>query len=226
MGRVPWAGEFRSWHEAPTIKTRLKDGTRLKISWYHPAIIYDGQVCACAADPKFSEILADQAKRVKAAFNAGGYMMSHDEFRVFGWDETCHKTGKTPGENLAANAKLCRDLLKPATAYVWNDMFDPHHNAVPGPYYLVNGPWTNSWEGLEKDVVIVNWNYGKRDESLKFFADRGHKQLIAGYYDGGQSTSKWLESAGKVQGVVGIMYTTWKQDYSKIESFAAEVKGK
>jgi len=51
-------------------------------------------------------------------------------------------------------------------------------------------------------VVIVNWNYGKRDESLKFFADRGHKQVIAGYYDGSQDTKKWLESAGKVEGVV------------------------
>ena len=89
---------------------------------------------------------------------------------------------------LAENVRACSDLLKPATAYVWNDMFDPFHNAVKGPYYLVNGPWTGSWEGLDKDVVIVNWNYGKRDESLKFFADRGHRQLIAGYYDGGQET--------------------------------------
>ena len=32
--------------------------------------------------------------------------------------------------------------------------------------------------------------------------------------------------ADKVQGVVGIMYTTWKQDYSKMETFAAEVNGK
>ena len=61
-------------------------------------------------------------------------------------------------------------------------MFDPYHNAVEGPYYLVNGPWTGSWEGLDKDVMVVNWNYGKRDQSLKFFADRGqqagHRRLL------------------------------------------------
>jgi hypothetical protein len=77
---------------------------------------------------------------------------------------------------------------------------------------------------LDKDVVIVNWNYGKRDESLKFFADRGNPQLIAGYYDGGQDTRKWLESAAKVKGVIGIMYTTWRNDYSKMEAFAKECR--
>jgi hypothetical protein len=99
-------------------------------------------------------------------------------------------------------------------------MFDPYHNAVEGPYYLVNGPWTGSWEGLDKDVTIVNWNYGRRDESLKFFADRGHKQIIAGYYDGSQDTRKWLESADKVKGVEGIMYTTWQNDFDHLEEFA------
>jgi hypothetical protein len=100
-------------------------------------------------------------------------------------------------------------------------MFDPFHNAVKGPYYLVNGPYTNSWDGLEKDVLIVNWNDGKRDESLKFFADRGNPQLIAGYYDNDLSEfSKWIESGKKVKGVVGYMYTTWRNDYSAIEQFA------
>lgn len=55
---------------------------------------------------------------------------------------------------------------------------------------------------------MVNWNFGKRDQSLKFFADRGHKQVIAGYYDGKiEQVSQWLDSAAKVQ---GVMYTTWR----------------
>ena len=43
--------------------------------------------------------------------------------------------------------------------------------------------WKGSWEGLPRDVIIANWNGGKAPESLKFFAGRGHPQLIAGYYD-------------------------------------------
>jgi hypothetical protein len=100
-------------------------------------------------------------------------------------------------------------------------MFDPYHNAVKGPYYLVNGPWTGSWEGLDKNVIIMNWNFGKRDQSLRFFADRGHRQILAGYYDHKpEQIKEWLASAKGVQGVIGVMYTTWQNDYSNLEAFA------
>lgn len=166
-------------------------------------------------------ILADEAHRVREAFGAKAYMMSHDEFRTLGWDDVCSATHKTPGDMLADNVRSCTELLEGSRAYVWNDMFDPFHNAVKGPYYLVNGPWTGSWEGLGKDVVIMNWNHGKRDESLKFFAGRGHHQVIAAYYDGPMSNTRdWVESASKVSGVEGFMYTTWRGDYSKLEEFA------
>jgi hypothetical protein len=232
MGSMPYAGEFKAWHEPATIKVKgIADGTKLKVSWYHPAIIYDGQVSGCCQDEEFRKLLAAQAKKMREIFDAPGYMMSHDEFRAFGWDEPCRTSGKTPGQMLSDNVKFCVDQLKPAKAYTWNDMFDPFHNAVEGPYYLVNGSWTGSWEGLSKDVVIMNWNFGKRDQSLKFFADRGNPQVLAAYYDVkpedlATKTMAWLESGSKVQGVVGVMYTTWKQDYSQIEKFAEIVKGK
>lgn len=222
MGTVPYAGEYEVFHDYPHIKTHnLPDGTQLRVSWFHPHIIYDGQVCCCLSEPKLNDILADQAQRVRKLFGTQGYMMNHDEFRVLNQDEACLKTGKTPGQLLADNARFCAKLLDGATVYTWNDMFDPYHNAVKGPYYLVNGPLTDSWEGLDKSVIIMNWNFGKRDQSLKFFADKGHRQIIAGYYDDKPEKVKdWLASAAKVQGVIGVMYTTWRSDYSQIEAFA------
>jgi hypothetical protein len=224
-GNVAWPGDYEVWHASPPIKTKdIPDGTRLRVSWYHSAIVYEGQVSACIAEPKMDELLADQAKRMKQALgdSAAGWMMSHDEFRTLGWCKACQDTHQTPGQLLAANVKKCTALLRPATVYVWNDMFDPYHNAVPGPYYLVDGPWTGSWEGLDKDVVIMNWNHGKRDKSLKFFADRGHRQIIAGYYDDTslRQTKEWVATAQTFKGIVGYMYTTWRGDYSKIEQFA------
>ncbi len=224
MGNQPYAGEYEAYHTSPTIKTRLPDGTRLKVSWYHPAIIYDGQVSACIAEPKLDELLADQARRMKAAWgaSAAGWMMSHDEFRTLGWCNACVQSHQTPGQLLAGNVARCAKLLAPDRTYVWNDMFDPTHNAIPGPYYLVNGPWTDSWLGLPKDVVIMNWNHDKRAESLRFFTARGHKQIVATYYDDpalGQSRN-WVETAGKDANVIGFMYTTWKNDYTQLESFA------
>lgn len=221
MGNDPWKGEYKSWHTPPTIRTKLPDGTRLRVSWYYPPIVYDGQVAACISEPKTMELLADQAKRMKELWQVPTYMMSHDEFRVFGWDESCEKRHLTPGQMLAENLRQCTAFLKPNHAAVWSDMFDPFHNAVAGPYYLVNGPWTGSWDGLDSDVLILNWNYGKRDQSLKFFADRGNQQVIAGYYDNNLSQWKnWLASARPIKGVVGYMYTTWRRDYSKLEEFA------
>ena len=225
LGNKPYKGEYKSWHEPPVIRTRgIADGTELRISWYHPAIIYDGQVSCCPSEPKTMELLADEAKRLKAAFGTRGYMMSHDEIRTLNWDEACTKRGLDAGQILAVNVRACTKLLEGST-YVWSDMFDPHHNAVAGDYYLVRGSLAGSWEGLDPSVVIMNWNFGKRDQSLQFFAERGHKQVIAGYYDHEVAqVDRWLESAAKVEGVVGVMYTTWRNNYADIEAFAERVK--
>ncbi|MBN1419678.1 MAG: hypothetical protein JXP34_12945 [Planctomycetes bacterium] len=220
MGNQPWKGGFEVWHEPPVIRTGLPDGTRLRVSWYFPPIIYRGQVMCCIAEPRVRELLADQAKRMRAAFGARGYMMSFDEIRCLGWDASCEAQKLSPGALLARTAKECAGLLEGATAYVWSDMFDPHHNAK-ADYYLVRGDLSGSWEGLSKDVVIVNWNFGHRDESLRFFAGRGHRQVIAGYYDGDpEEARKWIASARGVDGIAGIMYTTWRDQYDDLEAFA------
>ncbi|MGE5610609.1 MAG: hypothetical protein ACM359_15270 [Bacillota bacterium] len=225
MGTVPWAGEYEVWHEPPVIKTKgIADGTQLRVSWYHPAIIYQDQVGCCPSEPKTMALLADEAKRVKAAWGPKGYMMSHDEIRCLNWDESCQKLKLDAGQILAKNVRECTKLLAGSNVYVWSDMFDPYHNAVKD-YYLVRGSLAGSWEGLDPSVTIMNWNFSKRDQSLKFFADRGHKQIIAGYYDGEPGQVKeWLKSAAKVKGVVGVMYTTWQHKYGDMEAFARVAK--
>lgn len=229
LGDHPWKGAYDAWHAPVPIKTHLPEGTKLLVSWYHPAIIYDEQVSACIEEPEMNDLLADEAKRVRAAWGSAGYMMSHDEFRTLGWDDSCESTHKTPGQMLADNIRFCTKLLEGSDAYVWSDMFDPYHNAwaaAKGPYYLVKGPWAGSWEGLDRDVTVVNWNFEQRDQSLKFFADRGNKQLIAGYYDAPLERSKqWVESAKKIRGVIGYMYTTWGRNYGDLEGFAKVVQG-
>lgn len=220
LGALPWRGEFSSWHEPPVIKTKLAEGTRVKISWFHPAVIHNGQVSACISEPKTMELLRDEAKRVRELWGTKGYMMSHDEFRTHNQDEACRKRNLDAGALLAENARECVKLLAGSTVYVWNDMFDPFHNAVKD-YYLVRGDYKDSWEGLDKDVVIVNWHHGARDKNVPFFAGRGHRQVLAGYYDGPVAQVKdWVATGAKSKGIVGIMYTTWKQDYSKLEEFA------
>ena len=224
MGTKPWSGEYTAWHEAPGIRVpRLKDGEKLRVSYYHTAVIHDGQVCGCVEELEFQKLLRAQAKQVAELWTAPGHFMSHDEWRVLGWDRACGK-GKTPGQIAAANARMCTSNLKEIAPgkriLVWSDVFDPHHNAVK-EYYLVNGSLEGSWEGLSPEVEVMNWNFGKRSESLAFFSKRGHSQLIAGYYDDAiANVVAWLDAAKDTEKVKGFMYTTWRNDYSKLEEVA------
>jgi len=230
------AGGFSVWHEPPVAPvpagSALKEGQRALLSYYYPPKIYRWQVNACMAEPKLYELFKREAELVKN-LQPDGYFMLHDEIRCQGWDESCADMKMTPGQILAYNVKRCAGIItsldpgKPI--YVWSDMFDPYHNAKKtGRYYLVkgDGPWAGSWEGLPKEVTVVTWHgfEENRLESLKFFADRGHKQILAGYYDDDPAKIRpWLAEAAKVQGVVGAMYTTWQDKYSDLEKFAEEI---
>jgi hypothetical protein len=223
MGNHPWNGAYDVWHEPPLLRTKLPNGTKLRASYYHAITVHDGQANICPSEPKTIELLRDQARRMHAAWEAKGYMMSHDEIRVLNWCKACEDRHLDAGQILAENVRACARILREVNPggliYVWSDMFDPNHNAHAN-YYLVRGNLAGSWEGLDKDVTIVPWYYEKRAESLKFFADRGHRQVIAGYYDSSpRNVLNWLDAAKKVEGVEGVMYTTWENNYRDLETF-------
>jgi hypothetical protein len=224
MGNKPWNGAYDVWHEPPAIRTTLPNGTRLRVSYYHAVTIHDDQAMICPSEPKTVELLRDQARRMHAAWGAKGYMMSHDEIRVLNWCQACEQRSLEAGAILADNVRTCIRILREVNPggriYVWSDMFDPHHNARDD-YYLVRGNLEGSWEGLDSEVIIVPWYFEKREASLKWFAERGHQQLIAGYYDHRpEQVRQWLDAAAKVKGVLGVMYTTWQRKYSDLEPFA------
>jgi hypothetical protein len=229
MHKAVSRGEWSFAHAPPTIKlaaaSRIKDGDRVRVGWYHPVRVHGEQMMCSLSEPRVFELLEDQAKRVNELFKPKTLFMQHDEIRVAGWDKLAEASGKTPGQLLADNARKCVQILKAvnptARIVVWSDMFDPHHNAVDN-YYLVNGSLKGSWEGLTKNVMIANWNGGKAAESLKWFADRGHPLVIAGYYDGGNLDNfrRWDTAAKDVKAVHGFMYTTWHHDYSQLEEYA------
>jgi hypothetical protein len=225
MGNRLWKGSYDVWHQPPALVTKgLADGTRLSASYYYAVTVNDDQAMICPSERKTVELLTDQAERMHKTWHAKGYMMSHDEIRVLNWCDACQKRHLTAGQILADNARTCVNILKEINPggriYVWSDMFDPFHNAHDN-YYLVRDTLADSWEGLSNDVIIVPWYFEARDKSLKWFSDLGHHQVIAGYYDHDPAQIKqWLNSAAKVSGVEGVMYTTWESNFRDIESFA------
>lgn len=229
MGTVPWPGGYEVWHQPPPIHTHLPDGTELRVSYFHAITVHDGQVMICPSEPKTLALLQDQMQRLHRAFAAKAYFMSHDEIRVLNQDQACTDRKLDAGAILAANVKACtrivHDVAPHAAVYVWSDMFDPHHNATKD-YYLVRGDLAGSWLGLDRDVIVAAWHFAERRQSLQFFHDRGHRLLLAGYYDGKpEQVRDWLDAAKAVGGAAAVMYTTWQSRYDDLERFAALVRG-
>jgi hypothetical protein len=226
MGRRVWPGSYDIFHEPPQLKltSNVPDGTRLKVSCYHAVTVHEDQANICPSEPKTYDLLRDQARRMQEAWGAKAYMMSHDEIRVLNWCGACQARKMTAGEILADNVRKCASILREVNPggriYTWSDMFDPNHNAHEN-YYLVRGTLAGSWEGLDKDISILPWYFEKRAESLKLFAERGHHQVIAGYYDHEPAQIKqWLAAAQHLPNIDGVMYTTWSGNFNDLDAFA------
>lgn len=233
LGTVPYAGEFNVYHPPPQLKfpkdSRIKTGQKLQVSCYHAVTIYDNQVPCSLTEPQVFEVVEDQIRRVQQLFTPRTYFLSHDEIRVANWSLPEEQAAQSAGEVLANNVRRCvqiiRNINPQAQLCIWSDMFDPHHNAVKN-FYLVNGDLTGSWKGLPKDMTVVNWNSGKPDHSLPFFANRGHSQVLAGYYDASpEDIRRWLAAGKNLPGITGVMYTTWKSNFTDLEKFATAAWG-
>jgi hypothetical protein len=230
LGNMPFLGAFQTWYQGPLVAvpsaSRLKEGQRVLVSYSHAMIVYGYAVFACWNEPKMWQIMGRNLKTCHEVMRPDGYMMTHDELRHMGWDASCRKSGKTCGQMLAANVKRCTEMIREEDPgkpiYVWSDMFDPNHNAADkGKYYLVRGeaPFVGSWEGLDKDVIIMNWI--AQEKTLAWFAGRGHKQILCGYYDApSEKMTDWLRMAVKYPGVSGVMYTTWANDFHELAKYA------
>ena len=236
LGHDPNPGYFTYWHEGPTVTvpegSRLKEGQKVLATYHFATLVGKGhQINCCFSEPKVYDLLEKQVQWAKDVVQPDVYMMAHDEIRHCGWDDSCTKRNMTCGQILAENVEKCAAIVRKADptkmVVTWNDMFDPFHNAhKDGWMYLAKGrgPWHGSWEGLPANVVVANWHNNNAD-SLKFFAERGHRQILAGFYDADpKRIVEWLGMAAKVKGVCGVMYTTWVGDYSKLEAFMQHVR--
>ncbi|MGD1047439.1 MAG: hypothetical protein ABR899_01650 [Candidatus Krumholzibacteriaceae bacterium] len=230
LGHYLWAGRYDTRHEQPVITvppgSRIGEGERVKLSCYNPPIFYGGQVSCTLNDPKIFELCAGQIRSVVETLSPDGFFIACDEIRCAGWEPSQERDFHGSGALLAFNIKRCYEIAsregggKPV--YVWSDMFDPYHNARKD-YYLVNGSLEKSWEGLDPNVVVMKWwASDKAAQSLSFFSERGNRLMIAAFYDGDvdKDHALWMNAASGTPGIDGVMYTTWSNDYSKLEEFA------
>jgi hypothetical protein len=227
LGRIPYPGSYDVVHGAPVPAvpegSRLREGELVTGSWFHALPYRGGQVGASLTDEAVFRLAAEELRRNGEAFAPDALFLGHDEIRVAGWEplEGDAAAGRRLAWNVAVCRNLCRELLPGRTVWVWSDMFDPGHNAVER-YDLVRDSLAGSWEGLESDVVIVNWNRDAPADSLRFFHERGHRQIVGAFYDSDveEDHRRWTEALRGVGGPVGVMYVTWRGDHSRLGEFA------
>jgi hypothetical protein len=101
----PW----RAFHEEPVIKltpgTRIREGERLRVSYYHSIIVYEDRLTSCVSEPKIFEDWREEVKQADALLHPAAFLMSHDEMRVMNRCALCRSKNMTPGDLLAENVR-------------------------------------------------------------------------------------------------------------------------
>ncbi|MGQ9518827.1 MAG: carbohydrate binding domain-containing protein [Candidatus Fervidibacter sp.] len=217
---------------APTLKilpsSQIKEGQRLRVSWYHPMLIYESQVTVCMGEPAVYEIFEHEAKLLWEKLRYRKVLLNMDEVRMGGTCKACRgkNMAQLLGECITRQVQALRRHNPKAEIYIWSDMLDPNHNARPD-YYLVEGDFTGSWNFVPKDIIVAVWGGAPREKSLRFFAEQGFRTLVACYYDAPNldEVEGWLEIARKIPNVTGFMYTTWERKYQLLGDFGRLVFG-
>ncbi len=221
------------FHDAPPIRltadSRIREGERLRVSWYHPGVINQSQVTICMSEPKVYEIWQQQVGLMEKYLAPKKYMLSMDEIRAGGTCEACRAQKKTMAEILGQCIARQYNMIKAANPkaeiYIWSDMLDPNHNAR-GDYYLVEGDYSGSWNYVPKDLVVACWYYKMAEPSLKHFSSLGFRTIGAAYYDADdlENCKGWLRALRATPGARGIMYTSWRNKYALLAAFGDLLK--
>ncbi len=226
-------GTFGPYHTPPALRCLpggwLRNGDTILVSYFHPFTAVsnnqgNGSVMVCPSEDTLYNILGDQISRVNNLYKPENFFLSHDEIRNLNRDSSCLRRKISPAAILADNVRKCDSIIASVASssrrFVWSDMFDSLHNAVNN-YYLINGDLTGIWLDIPKTLTIVNWNGGKKEKSMNFFARQGFRQITSPYYDAGTSAAirSWRLAQEGIENIDGMMYTTWEADYSQLRAF-------
>ena len=106
-GHGSLARRLEIYHEPPAIRTRLADGTRLRIVLPpddHLRRIGDARLLQAQVDGAVGRPGPANAHEL---WKAKGYFMQHDEIRIMNWDQASQDRNLDAGQILADNVKQC-----------------------------------------------------------------------------------------------------------------------
>jgi len=218
-------------HDGPAIKllpgSRITEGERLRVSFYHCTHVYDSQTTICMSEPEIYEIWRTNARLLHEQLAPSKYFFHMDEIRAGGTCKACKdrnlSMAQILGDCITKAHDIVREVNPQAEIFIWSDMIDPIHNGSDRrPYYYhVDENFYGSWNYIPKDMVIACWWHKMRNESLAHFSGLGYRTVGASYYDADdlENPKDWLVSLDNTPQAKGIIYTTWLNKYDLLDDF-------
>jgi len=224
---------FFADHDGPPLEIlpggRIADGARLRVDYYQALALRHSQMGVCLSEPRLFEICDEIITALEEHLAPQAYFIGADEVRHGGWCRTCEargiSTGEIIGQGIARQAAIIRRHHPDAGIFLWSDMLDPHANARDH-YFLTRGDLSGSWVAVPRDLVAVVWEPRAREASFHHFAELGFRVMASTYADRGgvDELYGWLGAMARIDTRAGVMYTTWRRDYSKLEAFAEAIR--
>ncbi len=230
--------DFRFDHREPPIKilpgSRIKEGQKLRVSWYHPLYIYGGAFPLCMSEPKVYKLLRRKVELIHEAIAPQKYLISIEEIRGGNTCAACKARNITMAETVGDCVHKCADILKEVNPrvqlYMWGDLFDPNHNGDEreGKYYFhVHGNYSGSWNYIPKDMVMIPWWDEIMEKSVQHFDSLGFKTISGCYYDRDDDFSilkKMMKDLKKYDSHTGFMYCSWEDKFDLVSAFGDLLK--
>lgn len=209
-----------------------QDGDCLSVDCYSPSPVWGKWQGACMGAVEMDDILDLSAAAVAKTVNPSVWLLSLDEVRTGGGCEDCRAIGDC-AHIYAAFAKKCMAAVRRhspgAEMYVWNDMVDPwclSATSRKGAYAGLYSGMRGVWDLLPRDLGIAYWREDSRGQGLPFFSKRGHRILVACYYDAAtlDGSLVWARMALDTPGADGIMYCTWMDRWMLLGDWGEAMK--
>ncbi|MBL8810743.1 MAG: hypothetical protein JNM43_11245 [Planctomycetaceae bacterium] len=194
-------------HERKDISIRFKANAVdlndiVSVNYFHATLpnASPGKICCSLRHSEVFELFEKQVNGIHDLIQPKRWLIDHDEIRAMGHDPL--GKGESPSVILAENRVKCIDLINRVDAegqvILFNDMYDPNHNAVKPTdsrsfFPMVNGDLTDSWNGIDSKITVLNWQTADRPmdksnldswkRSLEHFRKLQSPQVISGFYD-------------------------------------------
>ena len=222
----PWVKE--KFAIVPIKGGAMSDGDELVVDCYCSFPVWGKWVSACMAAPELDPILEQSAAKIAELVNPRLWVLSFDEVRAGGGCQDCRKLGDM-AHAYAALCTKCMSIVRKhrpdAEIYVWNDLVDPHSLQDDGKNAQMYSSMKGVWDLLPSDLGIGYWTYRWREEGMRYFSERGRRQLVCAYYDEKElkRSLEWMDLAQRTPGVAGIIYCTWGDNWDLLGAFGDKV---